>query len=539
VCLGDVADLAFDAAGNLLILANGHLRRLDAAETAVTRVAGFGGGELQRPCPDDVPGIETCLGHAGGIAVDPAGGIFVAASDLPLRRIDPVTGFVHAVTGRTGGCDAADRGDGGPALAACLRAPADVAVDRAGNVFVADPTDWRIRRIDAESGTITTLAIVAEDATFLGAIAIDDRDRVLALLNSFASTGFSVVRVRRDGALETIAGNGSLSFCGDGGPAADACLGPVADIAVGPDDAIYVSDGTNRRVRRIDPLRATIDTVAGGGAPPPPLDDMCRDGVPATATCLGNPSALAAGAGGTLYVVDRDHLRVRRVGADGVITTVVGPCVDGREPAAGAPAAGACLNVVDIALDPADRLTLATELDVWRVDARGRLELLVPPSAACASTGTGCLSVLQIAFDRGGDLYFTSGVHVWRRPAGGGEPVVVAGNGTGGFDGDGGPALAASLHAYRVAVDANANVFVSTGGVVRRIDAATGIITTVAGEPATSCIQDTGTAMPLGSACAAMDAIDGSGRLLYPEIDVEVRAARVVRLTVPEGRPVP
>ncbi|MGH9369677.1 MAG: IPT/TIG domain-containing protein [Thermoanaerobaculia bacterium] len=165
---------------------------------------------------DEVPALQASV-TPFGMGVDSAGGVFFADTDA-IGRIGP-DGIVRRIAGQLANCSFG--GDGGPAANASLCQPWDVALDPQDNVFIADTNNNRIRRIDAQTGTITTVG----------------------------GTGPS-------NGLENY---GHGSYCGDGGPAVNACLNTPYSLAVEPDGTIYVSDTENRRLRRIDP-GGTIST---------------------------------------------------------------------------------------------------------------------------------------------------------------------------------------------------------------------------------------------------------------------------------------
>jgi trimeric autotransporter adhesin len=206
-------------------------------------------------------------------------------------------------------------GDGGPATAAKLSSPNDVACDRQGKLFIADTGNHRIRRVDAVTGIITTVAGSGVEG-FRG----DGRSALRAHLNSplgvavdatgtiyISDTGNDRIRRVRRGIIKTLAGR-SAGFGGDGGPAKRALLDTPFGIALDPAGNLYVADAGNHRIRRILSSTRKIDTVAGGGATAYP-----SDGVPATAVSLYNPYSIAIDDEGNLLIADTAHLAIRCV----------------------------------------------------------------------------------------------------------------------------------------------------------------------------------------------------------------------------------
>ncbi|HEU4400467.1 MAG TPA: IPT/TIG domain-containing protein, partial [Candidatus Polarisedimenticolia bacterium] len=286
-----------------------------------------------------------------GVALHPTtGDLFIADyGNDRVRRVDAATGVISTFAGTTRGFG----GDGGPATGAQLGRPAALAFDSAGDLFIADGENNRIRRVDASTGVITTVAgnpayscgqprdgRSATDAGLCSprSLEFDDQGRLYIGDQSFhrvrrivpGSDGF--ITGGSDETITTVAGDGSCAFAGDGGPATAASLCNPVGVRVDPrDGSLYIADLSNQRVRRVDGSTGIITTVAGN---PSYSCSQVRDGQRATDAGLCNPAGLALGAGGALYVSERGWHRIRRVapGSDGVvnggsddtITTVAG-----------------------------------------------------------------------------------------------------------------------------------------------------------------------------------------------------------------------
>lgn len=256
------------------------------------------------------------LFQPSGVAVDPGGKVYVTEAYRVLSALDG--GKVEPIAGKA--LDAGSRGDGGPAKRALLFAPSDVAVDAAGNLYIADSGNSRIRRIDAATKTI-----------------------------------------------RTIAGDGDEGFGGDGGPATDAQLQRPAAIEVDPDTStLYIADTRNERLRAVDLTTGTITTIAGIGGPAVAYDPALTG--PQTPTTTLNTIALD-GAGNLYMVVPYTDLGriVMRMAPDGSMTRVVG---GGVSPAAGVPALDFRLpDVTGMAIDPTTGALLIASSDgrVYRV----------------------------------------------------------------------------------------------------------------------------------------------------------------------------
>ena len=228
--------------------------------------------------------------------------------------MDSVTGVITTVAGNG---ESADSGDGGPATAAGVGFPDDVAVDGLGNLYIAESRSRRVRVVDAASGVISTLAGIGE-AGFSG----DGGPASSATLNNPASVTLdaddnlfisdrSNGRVRRvdaaTGIITTVAGTGDRGFSGDGGLATGAGLDPV-DVAVDRAGNLLIADSSNHRVRRVDAATGVMATVAGTGE-----DGHSGDGGLATSAILGFPQGVAIDGNGNLLVADGRSHRIRMV----------------------------------------------------------------------------------------------------------------------------------------------------------------------------------------------------------------------------------
>lgn len=323
---------------------------------------------------------------AAALAVLPV----AAAATRADGTISTVAGT--GVAGRTG--------DGGPAVAAEIYHPRGIAALPGGGFLFAEPYNNTVRRVDA-GGTITTVAgtgqagfsgdggpATAARLDFVHGVALlPDGGFVLAdMLNN------RIRRVRPDGTIVTVAGNGQQGYSGDGGPATSAALNLPRGIATRPNGELLIPDSSNHRVRLVR-LDGTIVTVAGTGTP-----GFSGDGGPATAAQLDVPFGVSPLPDGGFLIAERRGQRVRRVAADGTITTVAGTGQSGFS-GDGGPAVAA--------------------------------RLADPHSVA--------------ALPDGGFLIADTDNHRVRRVRPDGTIVTIAGTGVAGFAGDAGAATAAEL----------------------------------------------------------------------------------------------
>jgi hypothetical protein len=245
--------VAVDAAGNLFIADRG-IRKVAAATGIITTVAGTGSSGFSG---DGGPATSASLAPYS-VAVDAAGNLFIAdTNNQRVRKVAAATGIITTVAG-TGAFGFS--GDGGPATSASLRNPEGVAVDAAGNLFIADSLNHRVRKVATATGIITT---VAGSGTFGSprSVAVD------AAGNLFIAEGSSH-RVRKvaaaTGIITSLAGTGEVGFSGDGGPALSASLRNPEGVAVDAAGNLFIVDAGNQRVRKVAAVAAPAPGVIAG-----------------------------------------------------------------------------------------------------------------------------------------------------------------------------------------------------------------------------------------------------------------------------------
>ncbi|MET9953861.1 RICIN domain-containing protein [Streptomyces sp. NPDC006339] len=293
-----------------------------------------------------------------GIAIDSTGTLYF--SDYKNHRVRKITsdGKVSTVAG-TG--TPGHRGDNGAAVSAQLNHPRGVALDSEGNLYIADDQNHRVRKVTAD-GIISTVA-----GTGVAGFSGDGRAATSARLNQpygvvvdsagvlyISEWGHDRIRkVTTDGKISTIAGTGAASYGGDGGPAVSAPLRAPFAMVVDGAGALYIADASNHRVRKIS-ADGIISTVAGTGAA-----GFGGDGGQATSARLNRPQGLALDSTGALYISDYKNHRIRKISVDGVISTVAGTGAPGFG-GEGGPAASAQFNEpMGLAVDCVDTLYIA------------------------------------------------------------------------------------------------------------------------------------------------------------------------------------
>ena len=311
-------------------------------------------------------------------------------------------------------------GDGGPATAARLEIPFDVAAAPDGTLYIADTSNNRIRRVSP------------------------------------------------NGIISTFAGNGSLNFNGDGGPATRSSIGSPFDVAVGPDGSVYIADRLSQRIRRVTP-DGLIDTVAGKG-----LAGFSGDGGPATEAELNYPGNVAIAPDGTIYINDGGNHRIRKVSPDGFITTVAGTGV--RDSTGdGGPAALATFDTVrGMALGPDGSLYLADmgANRIRRISPDGIISTVAGNNQRgfLGDGGPATAAALRDPWDvtvgSEGEIYIAdTGNNRIRRVSPSGIISTYAGNGDGGFGDDTGPATAARFRSPAgVTIGPDQNVYIAASG---------------------------------------------------------------------------
>jgi sugar lactone lactonase YvrE len=294
--------LAFDAAGNLFIaeFGNSQVRKV-SADGIISTVAGIAGEEGFSG--DNGPATQAKLWAPRGITVDGAGHLFIADRDNHrVRKVSP-DGIITTVvgTGKEG-----FSGDGGPATEAQLRGPYDVAVDAAGNLLIVEEDSHRVRKVSPD-GIITTVAGTGKagfsgDAGPAKEARLDSPHGVAvdAAGNLFIADtqNHRVRKVDTNGIITTVAGSAQPGFGGDGGPATAAQLDSPDGLAVDTAGNLFIADLFNHRVRKVNP-EGIITTVAGSDR-----KTFSSEGGPATEAGLRGPYAVAVDAAGNLYISD-------------------------------------------------------------------------------------------------------------------------------------------------------------------------------------------------------------------------------------------
>lgn len=523
-------DLTQDRHGNLYLsdLGNQVIRRIDGQSGIITRVAGSGkvgrGG-------DGGPALAAELDTTCGVALDGAGNLYLSSEWANnIRRVDAQSGIIERFAGQNAShrfdqCDPMPptggpgltlmgyHGDGGPAIDAAFYHPEHLAFDRDHrHLYVCDNSNDRVRRIEMQSGIITTVlgsgrrsstgdgGLAVEASTLMpDAICLDSRNNLYV----GEKYGYRVRKV--DGAtgiVTTLVGNGVPGFGEEGLPGSEtSCNSVEAGIWADPDGTVFWSDCSGR-LRRYDGETGIVTTVFGG--------TTVHDGEAADHAFLCGPGGLAVGPDGTLFIADVWSQRIRAIDPQtGLIRTVAGSGARGYG-GDGGPATAAYLgNPHDVAVDAQGRLLIADTRNgrIRRVEADGIIQTIAGTTLPWdggsgrwdkgdggPANSASFVQIEAVAVGPDDAIYVGDCIGRIRRiDSQSGLIATVAGVGIGGCRGDGGPATQAHIGApTAIAFDQAGNLYFTDKAhhVVRRIDRQTGIITTVVGNGTVGCSPD-------------------------------------------------
>jgi uncharacterized protein (TIGR03437 family) len=567
-------DMVFDPQGNLYVsdTNNNRIRKITTAGIIVTvagvGVAGFSG--------DGGPAVNAAIHYPAGITSDSLGNVyFVDLLNQRIRKITP-QGVISTVAGNG---MAGYGGDGALATNAELQNPEGVAVDQAGNLYIADNYNNRIRKVSASTGMIETVV-----GTGVGGYNGDGIPATMAMIHGpprvavapngdlyIADTGNQRIR-RVDGQTElisTVAGNGTAGYSGDGGPATQAELNIPHSVYLDSGGRLLFAEYGNNVVRAVAP-DGTISTVVGAVSELLGAGGFSGDGGLATSARLYLPGGVATDAGGNQYIADGGNNRIRRVAsATGIITTIAGggaaECSDGSV------ATSCSLSCVgDIAADGAGDVFVAESCGhslgftgysthIRRVDAKTDVMTTL---TALPQPPVGINFIEGIAVDDGSDVFFganlQNGGYVYKvnaetfalsvfaslsLPPGEGSfyPDALAIDGADNIyltaweatpcatsscqleawpgimriDGATGNISTVAVNAGSVATDTAGNLYFCGNNHIRRVDAATQIITSVGGNGSLilGLSGDGGLATLAGGSFCSGLAFAGSGAL--------------------------
>jgi trimeric autotransporter adhesin len=576
----DPISVAVDTAGNIYIGEfAGEIRKV-TPDGIINRIAGIG---IRGYGGDNGPALSAQLNEPYGLAVDSAGNLYIADTENNrIRKVDP-SGVITTIAG-TG--QPGFSGDGGPAIKAQLNGPSRLALDSAGDLYFVDESNFRVRMVGS-NGTITTVAgggrsindgVVPTSASLIpvaialnaaGTLYIADRLRfrilevnaqgkIQTIAGGSGVAGFDgdggnalaahfqlginpalaidsagnvlvadenngrIREITTNGIVNTIAGNGLFRFSGDGGPAASATLYLPTSLIEDNSGNIFFTEPGVERIRRVTP-GGTISVYAGNGT-----QGYSGDGGPATSAALDYPNYLALGPNGSLYFTDEANCVIRTITTNGVIGTFAGTggCGDSGD---GGPASKANFNGLSgLDFDSAGDLIVSESFAnrLRMISASGNVVNLAGNGTA-GFAGDGGNSQNALVNDpigvrfHNGFIYFADSQNNRVRSINLATSTIttVAGNGTGGYSGDGGPATAASLYNPEgVAFDAAGNMYIAdTFNLAIRKVTPDGIISTFAGSLNATGYNDGGLATNAAIGAPSDVFVDSAGNVLFPD----------------------
>jgi sugar lactone lactonase YvrE len=581
--LDETGGLLLDGLGDLFIADYYNNRiRVVGPNGIITTVAGIGpSGSAGGYSGDGGPAANAGLYYPSGVAMDNLGNIFIAdCLNNRVRMVGP-NGIIVTLAGtNTYGYS----GDGGPAGNAMLDNPSGLVADNSGNLFFADNGNNRIRKVTMQGGpsltltdvgaasagnyTVTVSSPYGSVSSTVAVLAVGLLPTILAspqgatvLAGSnvafnvtVAGTGPFTYQWQLNGTnlpnniITTVAGTNAHGYSGDGGPAVNASLYNPYAVAVDSLGNLFIADYDNNRIRKVD-TNGMISTLAGIG-PSGSTGSYSGDGGPATNASLYYPSGVAVDSLGNLFFGDWGNNRIRKVGTNGIITTVAGTNTDGYS-GDGGPAANAGIYMPSgVFLDSLGNLFIADTGDcrIRKVGTNGAIST-VAGSGSIIYSGDGGLATSAglsypsgVAVDSLGNLFITDNENNRIRKVGTNQIIsTVAGIGpsgsAGSYSGDGGPATNAHLYyPSGVAVDSLGNLFIADddNNRIRKVDT-NAIITTLAGiGPSGSAGSYSGDGGPAANASLNYPSslvLDNSGNLFFADSGNN----RIRKITLPSN----
>jgi len=367
-------------------------------------------------------------------------------------------------------------GDAGPATAALLNEPKNIAVDAAGNLYIADSENHLIRKVDAQTGIITTIAgTFMDDDTASRPVEppmanIEEEEDPLADPVSKPGDAYAQ-KSDLSGMVRYFGGTKSTDqrFSGDGGPATKAALNFPSAVAVADDGTVYIADTWNHRIRRVDPQTGVISTISGTGQ-----TKFFGDNGPAEKAALNEPVALALDGHGYLYIADQSNNRIRKIDlSSGVITTVAGTGESGYNGDGAQGPDTALAGPSGLAVDQEGNLYIADTFSsrIRKLDClTGIIDAVVGGAGAfqfAPGENESSLSLSRpyaIAIHPDGRLFITDSdnhlIRVWNVQTK--EMSLLAGNGKAEFSGDGQSPVESSLnYPFGVTFDSQGHVYIA------------------------------------------------------------------------------
>jgi sugar lactone lactonase YvrE len=519
------AGLLTDDKGNVYIAdRENHVVRKVDPKGIITTIAGNGTAGFSG---DGGPATKASFNFPSGLALDSKGNLYISdRSNNRVRRVTP-KGVVNTYAGNG---EEGYGGDSGPALKARIDRPFGLAIDKKDNLYIADRRNNRVRKVNP-SGIITTAAGdggffymgdngPAYRASIAGptGVAVDDKGNLY-----IADRNNNRVRVvDQQGMIRTVAGTGQQDYNGETELARDTNLHLPFGLTIDNKGRLLIIDRSHYRIRRVDPLKGKIETLAGNGR-----KKFAGDGGPATGANLNFPHGIVVDKKDNIIFSDKGHYRLRKISSEGIIQTIAGTGIRGNV-GNGVPALKADLfSVQSLVLDNNEELYFVSPSGfismIRYIDLKGDIHTFVETAdkeylASLESDKSQGLSMKSkiamvtqfsdIVFDKDDNLYASDRInHQIRKIDTKGVVTNIAGTGESDYTGDGGPAAKATFRDPRaLAMDQEGNLYIgdSANNRIRKIDTK-GIISTIAGNGEHKDTGDGGPALKAG--IRSMDAI--------------------------------
>jgi len=463
--------VAADDTGNVYVADyDNNLIRKISASGVVSTLAGTG-----KQGSDNGAALSASFDLPSGVAVDKSGNVYVAdLANNMIRKISPA-GVVSTLagTGDTGSIN-------GPAATATFFQPTGVAVDNSGNVYVADLNNHMIRMISA-AGVVSTVAGTGatgsangpgSTATFMSpsSVAVDQSGNIYVA----DFTNQLIRKINSSGVVSTLAGSGSIGFVN--GPDSAASFSAPFGVAVDASGNVYVAEAGNQDIRMISPS-GVVSTLAGSGVV------GSHNGI-ATQASFWFPTGVAVDGAGNVYVADRSNNLIREIDPSGLVSTLAG---NGSVGSANSPATSSFSTPSGVAEDGQQNVYVADQNNnvIRKIDTKGVVTTFAGNGNRALVNGTALAASFDmpyaIAVDGSGNLYVSEADNVIRKITSSGMVSTLAGSGlTGSTNGVG---TVASFNAPTgIAVDNRGNVYVADAGnnLIREISPS-GVVSTLAG----------------------------------------------------------
>ncbi|MEQ1946748.1 MAG: BACON domain-containing carbohydrate-binding protein [Bryobacteraceae bacterium] len=408
--------------------------------------------------PDAIQATSASLGEVDGVAVDGNGNVYIANPTYAVVTMVDGSGNLSRIAGNG---KAGFSGDNGPAVGAQLNNPRGVAVSSSGDIYIADTLNHRVRKIS--NGTITT-----------------------------------------------VAGNGVAGYSGDGGPATSAQLNFPWGVAVDSSENLYIADTSNHVIRKVS--GGTITTFAGTGS-----QGAGQNNVSPTSGGLNQPRGVAVDSSGAVYLTDTGNNVIRKV-SGGVMTVLAGQGFGG---------VSTLNSPFGVAVDSSGNIYFSDTGDHVVGKISGSSATLFAGSGTAGFSGDGGVATSAamnspsgMAVDSQGRVLLADSQNGRIRRVSGGNISTVAGLGSGGYVGDGGPALSSLLFApASVAADGAGTIFIADANNARVRQVTNGNITTIAGNGVVGDAGDGGAATNANFAFPTGVAVDGGGNIYVADFD--------------------